>query len=197
MPETSIRSLKVRRTPQGRQETLVLRLFEPGKDMEPLARLLSPAENTLPQMRRFILKGYRRFPWGCFVAEDPEGRLVANLQLGFFKPWWLVMAMGRQPWALPEMFSRALAFLGLLDNFHVANIYLHQDYRGSGLADMLMDFAENLAGEHWRRKEITLFVSADNIPALKLYRRRGYLKSGDFRKGDIEKLIMAKRLERP
>ena len=195
MPESLFRSLEVRKSPEKQPESLQLRLFDPCKDLEPLARLISPAEDSLTVIRKTIIKGYRRFPWGFFVVTNPEGRLVGNLQLGFFKPWWLVMAMGRQSFPLPAAFSRVLARLGLLDNFHVANIYLDQNYRGTGLADMLMDFAESFARDHWQRTEITLLVSADNTPALKLYQKRGYQKSGLFRKGKIKKLEMTKRLE--
>ncbi|MBN2290133.1 MAG: GNAT family N-acetyltransferase [Candidatus Glassbacteria bacterium] len=190
-----MKTLEVRKPPGKEPEILLLRLFVPETDLEPLARMLSVAEERLAGLRKTIIKGYRRFPWGFFVVSDRQGRLVANLQVGFFKPWWLVMAMGRQPLVLPALVSRILAGLGLLDKFHVANIYLEQDYRGSGLADLLMDFAESLARESWHRKKITLLVSADNLTALKLYRRRGYLETGIFRKDRIEKLEMTRSLD--
>ena len=194
MPEHVGHSFEVRRLSGEKPETLIMRLFDPVKDLEPLERLLSPEKEALPRVRRTILKGYRRFPWGFFVVINSENRLVANLQLGFFKPWWLVMAMGRQPLPLPDTFSRVLASLKLLDKFHVANIQLDQAYRGSGLADQLMDFAENHAKVRWQRKEISLLVNENNTPALKLYQRKGYLKTGTYRKGRIEKLEMTKSL---
>ena len=194
MSQAFVRSLEVRKSPEQQPETLLLRLYAPDKDLEPLARMLSPAEDSLPALRKFILKGYRRFPWGFFVVLNPEGRITGTLQLGFFKPWWLVLAMGRLPLPVPAAFSKILARLGLLNNFEVANIHLDQAYRGIGLADMLMDFAENFAGELWGRKELTLLVSTNNTPALKFFQKRGYRKSGVFRRGKIEKLEMTKLL---
>ena len=178
----------------GKSEKFSLRLFNQASDLEPLAILQTPTDEALVSLKKTIIKGYRRFPWGFFVVEDSKRRLAGTVQLGFFRPWWFTMAMGRQPFPVPVTISKILAALGILDDFEISNIFICPEYRGTGLADELMEFAENFARELWKRKKIILLVNAGNKPALRLYEKRGFRVRGVFRKGAIEKLEMAKQL---
>ena len=106
------------------------------------------------------------------------------------------MSLGRQPMPIPELVCRTLVFLGILKDFEISNIFIDPDYRGSGTADALMKFAERIAVGNWKRKEIILLVNKNNEAALKFYKKIGFEDRGMWRKAGIEKLEMAKRLER-
>ena len=194
MASSSAYILNVDNKRTGKSEKFGLRLFSPATDLEPLAQLQTSTEEALASLKKTITKGYRRFPWGFFVVEDSKRCLAGTVQLGFFRPWWFTMAMGRQPFPVPFTISKILVALGILDDFEISNIFICPEYRGTGLADELMEFAEKFARELWKRKKIILLVNAENKPALKLYEKRGFHVKGVFRKGAIEKLEMAKPL---
>ncbi len=186
--------LKIKDKNSGDFLDLRLRSFQPSQDLESLARSICAVPEQLETVRKTLLKGWRRFPWGFYMVESGDGKFAATVQVGFFKPWWLVMALGRQPFAMPRPVCQILVGLGVLRCFELSNIYVAEDFRGTGLAQRLMEFAEELAAGQWRQKSILLLVRQENIPALKLYRKLGYETEATYCRGGIEKLLLVKKL---
>jgi ribosomal protein S18 acetylase RimI-like enzyme len=62
---------------------------------------------------------------------------------------------------------------------HLAQVVVHPDWRGRGLAGDLIDEAARAARHHGRSR-MTLLASASNGPAQTLYRGRGYVSCGEF-----------------
>ena len=174
--------------------SLFIRLFQPEKDIEPLARLLYAPSPPSDRIRETIMKGYRRFPWGLFLVEDTEGGLAGTVQVGFYRPRLLILALGRLPARFPTWLCKALYLSGLIREFELSNIHIDENWRGSGLAEALLSFAEEFGKRRWKADSITLLVREENIPAVKLYEKAGYKRTGIFSSGNIEKLIMVKQL---
>lgn len=172
-----------------------IRQFQPGKDIEPLAKLLCAPSPPSERLRKTIIKGYRRFPWGIFVVEDSEGNLAGTVQVGFYRPRKLILALGRLPVECPLWICKVLHLSGIMKHFELSNIQIADNWRGSGLAEFLLNFAEEFGKSLWKTDSITLLVREENIPAIKLYEKSGYVRTGIFRSGDIEKLIMVKQLQ--
>ena len=178
----------------GESFSLTARIFQPKKDLEPLAAMLGEPSMPSESIKQTILKGYRRFSWGIFMVEDSSGNLAGTVQVGFYRPRLLLLALGRLPWKLPVWLCRLLNVTGIIRKFELSNIHIAPDWRGSGLAESLLDFAEKFGKQFWKAGSITLLVREENLPAVKLYEKSGYERTGIFRSGSIEKLVMTKHL---
>ncbi len=66
----------------------------------------------------------------------------------------------------------------------IGGVFTKPEYRGKGLSAVLMSGIAELCAE--RKKDITLFVKKNNMPALKLYSNCGFLKKGEFRISYLE-----------
>lgn len=134
----------------------VVRLIELGfyEELDPLGRKM------LAQMRRKARYGFwSQLFWGGplnlegFVWEE-NGRVVGNLSLRRASPGW---DHGRI----------------------IGNVVVHPQYRGRGIAQALMEAAEETAraeGARW----LGLEVRADNAAACKLYERVGFRVVGEM-----------------
>jgi ribosomal-protein-alanine N-acetyltransferase len=78
-------------------------------------------------------------------------------------------------------FAGYIGFSVVLDEVHIANVAVKKEYRRKGVADMLLESLEKTAGEK-NCKVLMLEVRKSNTPAIKLYEKHGYIKSGE-RKG--------------
>ncbi|UNK16931.1 GNAT family N-acetyltransferase [Paenibacillus sp. N3/727] len=59
------------------------------------------------------------------------------------------------------------------------DLYVHEDYRKQGVAQLLLDAAKSYAQET-KSKGLSLSTAADNVIAQKLYERNGYVKDEGF-----------------
>lgn len=59
-------------------------------------------------------------------------------------------------------------------------IAVAQRYRGKGIASKLMNKLYTLSAQYGVPK-LSLGVQCDNLPALKLYEKQGWMKDGEFR----------------
>jgi len=88
---------------------------------------------------------------------------------------------------------------------HVAKLgmEIRHDYRGVGLGDAMMRMALAWAKAHPRVARVELQVFADNVPAIALYRKHGFVQEGRrryyMRMGDryLDDLIMAAFVKTP
>ncbi len=80
--------------------------------------------------------------------------------------------------------GRTVCYIGaetVLDECSIGNIVTHEDFRGMGLATKLMDA---LLSELKERKiaKVFLEVEHDNVPAIALYEKAGFVRYG-YRRG--------------
>jgi ribosomal-protein-alanine N-acetyltransferase len=108
-------------------------------------------------------------------SNPPKSRLEA-LRLGLRR----LLGGGEKP-AAPTQFI--LGFAGLwfmVDEAHLANIAVREDYRHQGIGERLLIASIELAIEH-NEKFITLEVRASNKIAQAMYRKYGLLEVGTRR----------------
>lgn len=180
--------------PKGMLATVRVRKGRLPKDLELLVGVVSEEDTSERDLiRRGLWYAYRRFPEGLFVAEH-DGRVVGFLQLGFQRPTFLTYLLGKQPSILPTAFYDALARIGVLRNFEVANIVISPRFRGRGVAYRLMDLAETEAVRTYKQHRICLMVREANERALRFYERLGYEQIGTIPMRVGEKLLLRKEL---
>jgi ribosomal protein S18 acetylase RimI-like enzyme len=63
------------------------------------------------------------------------------------------------------------------ERVHLARLIIKQEYRGQGLAKRLLSELIELAQAHIKVREVSLFVYADNIKAIKCYETYGFAES--------------------
>jgi [ribosomal protein S18]-alanine N-acetyltransferase len=68
-------------------------------------------------------------------------------------------------------------FWKVLDEAHLLSVCLHFDFRGKGLGKFLMDYIENTC-QTMGLSRILLEVAKTNHPAIKLYKKCGFVKVG-------------------
>ena len=84
-------------------------------------------------------------------------------------------------------------------NTSIARLYslvVHPDYLRRGIAQALLTAAESAAGERGYQ-ELRLEVRPDNLPAIRLYRKSGYIATGvvrNYYEDGMDALRMSKRL---
>ena len=65
----------------------------------------------------------------------------------------------------------------ILDEAHTMNLAVHPDYRRLGVADALLQTMIALANQN-KLSAMTLEVRGSNVPALRLYKKYGFLEAG-------------------
>ncbi len=76
--------------------------------------------------------------------------------------------------------QKVVGYLGIwhiLDQGHITNIAIHPDYRHRGYAQLLLDTIVEKSVKKGCYS-FTLEVRASNIPALKLYEKKGFIRAG-------------------
>ena len=68
-----------------------------------------------------------------------------------------------------------IEYQDIYDRFELNNIFVLQEYRNSGIASSLMEYMIN-QGKNKNINNITLEVREDNISAIKLYEKYGFIK---------------------
>ncbi|CAK0908120.1 unnamed protein product, partial [Prorocentrum cordatum] len=101
----------------------------------------------------------KRLPEDCHIAYDEEG---AEPAVVCTVDWRLV-----------------LEAQGLEGVAYIESIAVARQWRGSGLAEMLLDFLEK-KGRAWGLRLVGLHVHRDNWAALKFYRRQGFEATSDW-----------------
>lgn len=82
---------------------------------------------------------------------------------------------------------------GGLNEYHVSMLATLESYRGKGLGQKLLTYAEQLALNK-NFKHISLTVDVDNVPAQRLYEKQGYQFIGETGQGDYQLYKMRKPL---
>jgi ribosomal-protein-alanine N-acetyltransferase len=70
-----------------------------------------------------------------------------------------------------------IIFWLIIDEAHLHNLAVKNEYRKQGIAFRLMEAMNNIAGENEMMFQ-TLEVRASNVEAIKLYRKRGFVVKG-------------------
>ena len=80
-----------------------------------------------------------------------------------------------------EKSSEVAGYVGthiVLDECYIANVAVTPSFRRMGIADKLLDYAESNAINK-NCAFITLEVRVSNLPAINLYKKRGYVSMGE------------------
>ena len=83
----------------------------------------------------------------------------------------------------------------VIDEAEIITIGVHPDARGSGIAIAMLDIMENEAKKSGAKK-IFLEVSAENAPAISLYKKCGFVQNGMRPRyyDGIDAILMAKEI---
>ncbi len=81
-----------------------------------------------------------------------------------------------------ELNGKAVARAGTnasgFDYFQIGSVYTHKKYRGMGIAGhLLKTLIDDISG---KKKKVCLFVKKNNPPALRLYKKSGFVVKDDF-----------------
>lgn len=119
------------------------------------------------------------------VAKDSDLRAIADIERECFSvPWSLKMLQDSYNvgtyYAVAEYEGKVVGYGGLYPNGDITNIAVMKDYRGSGFGSMLLDELISYAIKSGIDK-IFLEVGVSNVPALRLYKSKGFKKI-DLRK---------------
>jgi len=79
-----------------------------------------------------------------------------------------------------ELDDKVVGYMGIwfiLDEGHITNIAVKEDFRNNGIATRMMDRAIDLAKEH-NANCFTLEVRASNMEAIELYKKFGFIEYG-------------------
>ncbi|SDF11379.1 GNAT family N-acetyltransferase [Limimaricola pyoseonensis] len=140
-----------------------------------IVRPLGPAD--LAEWRRIRAEGLRAFPRAFLttLAEElarPDAAvrdaLETRLILGLFEGARLIGTAGLDP---------VLPVAAVAHRAELKAVYLSSDHHGSGAADRLMEGVVARALRDGRR-QIELFVAADNARAISFYERHGFARYG-------------------
>jgi ribosomal-protein-alanine N-acetyltransferase len=146
-------------------------------------------------------------PYACYlVARLASDRAVGQARARSHWPWWLAAKVSRpgpEQVALWQDRGPVVGYAGLqviLDEGHIMNLAVHPDYRGRGIAELLLlhQFAESL-----RRGalKLTLEVRPSNLPAQQLYLKYGFSEAGRRRRyysdGEDAIIMWTDRIDTP
>lgn len=79
-----------------------------------------------------------------------------------------------------ELEGKVLAYIGawiVTDELHITNLAIKKEYRKMGLAQKLIDYIVDFSVEE-ECKRATLEVRVSNLPAIKLYEKKGFVAVG-------------------
>lgn len=94
--------------------------------------------------------------------------------------------------------EKVIGYIGIwliIDEIHITNVAIHQDYRGIGASNILMDAIVDLCRAQ-SIPSITLEVRSNNIVAINLYKKYGFVEEGirkNYYGENLDALIMWKR----
>lgn len=136
----------------------------PGLSALELLRMAVMDEDTVYSYQNTVLATWQDQPVGFLLAYPGEQNGLPETMADFL------------------LHKRAEPLQGVLahkdqDAVYINTLWVHENWRGSGLADTLMDIAESLARAE-ERSRLSLHVWADNTPALRFYRRQNFHSAG-------------------
>lgn len=119
------------------------------------------------------------------MSESDLPEAVKIEQTTIYSPWSLDMFLkeierqnpGLIVFKVETRLIGYLCFWKVMDEAHLLNVSLHADFRGKGLGKFIMNYLENTCAQIGLSK-ILLEVAQTNHPAIKLYKKCGFVKVG-------------------
>ena len=121
---------------------------------------------------------YYRCRFGNFVACNEES-LCGHVCVSYFRPFYFNIALGKFEVRAPRQFFSLMSKLGLLSELEISSIRVFSQYQGKGIGTILLkkgiSYAESLGA-----KELFLLVREENVKAVSLYEKNGFVPVGLF-----------------
>lgn len=134
------------------------------------AHLVSCDDADLSQVLSWFSDARSVLYWGGPDLSFPLQLSRFKSESKFHKSQSFVMCSGRQLLAFGQLYNR-------LDRIHLGRLVVAPEHRGQGVGQLLINRLIEQGRQLLGVEDASLFVLNDNVPAMKLYQRLGFIET--------------------